>query len=90
MTINPGVDVANPRSVLMIRRAGVLVATIFFMSLVPFAQENRQEISLQGAGFFTGSTSGNGTSYNTTQTGGFIGAYRYHLNHRVSVEGAYG
>jgi opacity protein-like surface antigen len=54
------------------------------------AQENRSEISVQGTGFFTQSTSGNGSAYSATQTGGVLGTYRYHLNHWVSAEGAYG
>jgi outer membrane autotransporter protein len=54
------------------------------------AQENRSEISLQGTGFFTQGTSGNGSVYSATETGGFLGTYRYHLNHWVSAEGAYG
>jgi outer membrane autotransporter protein len=62
----------------------VLLATL------AVAQENRSEISLQGTGFFTQSTSGNGSAYSTTQTGGILGTYRYHLNHWISAEGAYG
>ena len=54
------------------------------------AQENRSEISLQGGGMFPMSTSGNGTSYSATESGGVLGTYRYHLNHWISVEGAYG
>lgn len=54
------------------------------------AQENRSEISLQGGGLFTRSTTGNGTSYSTTESGGVLGTYRYHLNRWISVEGAYG
>jgi outer membrane autotransporter protein len=54
------------------------------------AQENRSEISVQGTGFFTQSSSGNGSAYSTTETGGLLGTYRYHLNHWISAEGAYG
>lgn len=54
------------------------------------AQENRSEISVQGTGFFTNSTSGSGSSYSATESGGILGTYRYHLNHWVSLEGAYG
>lgn len=75
----------------MIRKAGVLVGTVLLLSFLPLsAQESRQEVSLQGMGFFTSSASGNGTSYNTTQTGGFLGTYRYHINHWISAEAAYG
>lgn len=72
------------------RKAGVLVGSIFFfVSLAALAQENRQEISVQGTGFFSSGTSGNGTSYSATRTGGFLATYRYHLNHWISAE-AYG
>lgn len=54
------------------------------------AQESRSEISVQGTGFFTQSASGNGSAYSTTETAGVLGTYRYHLNHWVSAEGAYG
>ena len=54
------------------------------------AQESRSEISLQGTGFFTKSIAGSASAYSATETGGVLGTYRFHLNHRVSVEGAYG
>ena len=60
------------------------------LSLAASAQENRSEISLQGTGLFTRSTTGNGVVYSATDSGGFLGTYRYHLNHWISVEGAYG
>jgi hypothetical protein len=61
----------------MIRRAGVLAGSILFlMAMAVSAQETRQEVSIQGAGFFTRGTSGNGTTYNATQTGSFLGTYR--------------
>ncbi len=63
---------------------------IFLLTLAATAQENRSEISVQGTGFFTRDASGNGTSYSTTESAGFLGTYRYHLNHWLSAEGAYG
>ncbi|MBZ5684320.1 MAG: outer membrane beta-barrel protein [Acidobacteriia bacterium] len=73
------------------KRIVVLVVGIALgLSVAASAQENRSEISLQGGGLFTKSTTGNGTSYNTTESGGVLGTYRYHLNHWISVEGAYG
>ena len=60
------------------------------LSMAASAQENRSEISLQGGGLFTKGTTGNGTSYSTTESGGVLGTYRYHLSRWISVEGAYG
>jgi outer membrane beta-barrel protein len=68
----------------------ILCATLFLLTLAATAQENRSEISLQGTGFFTKSSSGDSTVYSATETGGFLSTYRYHLNHRLSVEAAYG
>jgi opacity protein-like surface antigen len=73
------------------RRAVVIAMGIALgLSVAASAQENRSEISLQGGGLFTKSTTGNGTSYSTTESGGVLGTYRYHLNGWISVEGAYG
>jgi opacity protein-like surface antigen len=73
-------------------RRGVVIAVeiVLSLSVAASAQENRSEISLQGGGLFTRGTTGNGTSYNTTESGGILGTYRYHLNRWISVEGAYG
>lgn len=73
------------------KRVVVIAAGIALgLSLAASAQENRSEISLQGGGLFTRGTTGNGTSYNTTESGGVLGTYRYHLSRWISVEGAYG
>ena len=68
----------------------VSLGMVLCISLAASAQENRSEISLQGTGLFTSSTTGNGTDYSATSSGGFLGTYRYHLNHWISLEGAYG
>jgi opacity protein-like surface antigen len=73
------------------KRVVVIAAGIALgLSLAASAQENRSEISLQGGGLFTKGTTGNGTSYSTTESGAVLGTYRYHLNRWLSVEGAYG
>jgi len=74
----------------MRRNTVFLGSIVFLMALAATAQENRSEISVQGTGFFTSGSSGNGTAYKTTETGGFLGTYRYHLNRWVSAEAAYG
>ena len=67
-----------------------LGSIVFLLTLTAVAQENRSEISVQGTGLFTQSSSGNGTTHSATETGGLLATYRYHLNHWLSVEGAYG
>ena len=71
-------------------RTIIVSFVVVLLATLAVAQENRSEISVQGTGFFTQSASGNGTAYSTTQTGGFLSTYRYHLNHWISAEGAYG
>ena len=73
------------------RNAVVIVLFVTaFLTVAALAQESRSEISLQGTGFFTRGTTGNGTDYRSTESGGFLGTYRYHLNRWVSAEAAYG
>lgn len=55
------------------------------------AQEGRwQEISVQGTGFFTKDSSGNGINQHATDAGGFFLSYRYHFNRWLAADGSYG
>jgi opacity protein-like surface antigen len=55
------------------------------------AQEGRwQEISVQGTGFFTKDSSGNGINQHATDTGGFLLSYRYHFNRWLAADASYG
>ena len=73
------------------RRTIIALGSVWvLLALAATAQENRSEISVQGTGFFTRDSSGNGTAYSTSETGGLLATYRYHLNRWVSAEGAYG
>ena len=74
----------------MNRALVTVVGIVLDLSLAASAQENRSEISFEGSGRFSKSATGNGTAYSTTNSGGILGTYRYHLNHWISLEGAYG
>jgi opacity protein-like surface antigen len=74
----------------MRRTAITLAGFIIVLSLSATAQENRSEISVQGTGFFTRDTNGQGISRTTTETGGFLVGYRYHFNRWLSGEANYG
>jgi opacity protein-like surface antigen len=74
----------------MRRTAIMFAAFIILLSLGATAQENRSEISVQGTGFFTQDSNGQGISRTTTETGGFLVGYRYHFNHWLSGEANYG
>lgn len=54
------------------------------------AEEPRSEVSLEGTGFFTKDSNGNGISQDTTKTGGFLVGYRFHINRWHAVEANYG
>jgi opacity protein-like surface antigen len=68
----------------------VTVASILLLTVAALAQESRNEISVQGTGFFTKGSDGNGISRTTTKTGGLEVGYRYNLNRWLSAEANYG
>src|SRR5258707_12597383 len=78
------------RNHIMRRTAIMLAGFVVLLTLGATAQESRSEISLQGTGFFTRDTSGQGVSRTTSDTGGFMVGYRYHINRWLSAEGNYG
>jgi hypothetical protein len=74
----------------MHRTAIMILAAVFLLSVSATAQEVRSEISVQGTGFFTKNSNGQGTLQQGTQTGGVLTGYRYRINHWLSAEAAYG
>jgi len=68
----------------------MILAAVFLLSVSATAQEVRSEISVQGTGFFTKNSNGQGTLQQGTQTGGVLTGYRYRINHWLSAEAAYG
>jgi outer membrane immunogenic protein len=74
-----------------IKHAAVtIIGLAVLLSVTAFAQEDRSEISVQGTGFFTTDTSGNGVHDNVTNTGGFLVGYRYNINRWLAAEANYG
>ena len=73
------------------KKVGIAVLGLFaLLSMTAVAQENRSEISLQGTGFFTKDTQGNGILDRATNTGGFLVGYRYNINRWLAAEANYG
>src|SRR5215471_18405286 len=73
------------------RRTMLILAGIgLLVPLAAMAQEVRHEVSLQGTGFFTKDTTGQGTTQRGTETGGFLLGYRYHFNRWLAAETVYG
>jgi opacity protein-like surface antigen len=72
--------------------AGLLGAVLLIASSAR-AQEDgfmRHEIAVQGTGFFTKDSQQNGTLEHSTNTGGFLLNYRFHINGWLAAEGSYG
>jgi opacity protein-like surface antigen len=74
----------------MNRSLFVFVASILLFTNAAMAQEVRNEVSVQGTGFFTKDSSGQGVSRTTSNTGGLLVGYRYRINRWFSAEGNYG
>ena len=72
-------------------RKGVLsLVTIAILTAAAVAQESRSEISVQGTGFYTKDSTGQGIRQHATDTGGFLVGYRYNLNRWLAAEANYG
>jgi len=73
-----------------LRKTASIVVFLAALVAPSIAQEIRSEIAIQGSGFFTKDSNGNGVTQKGTFTGGILGSYRYRLNRWVSAEAAYG
>lgn len=76
----------------MIRKIAVaLIVAVGLSALPAMAQDqNRQEVSVQGTGFFTKNSTGDGILQHSTNAGGFLVGYRYHFNDWLAAEASYG
>jgi len=76
----------------MVRKIVVAaVLTVLAGASAAMAQEGRwQEIGVQGTGFFTKDSSGNGINQHATDTGGFLLSYRYHFNRWLAADASSG
>ena len=71
--------------------AVVIVGVLALTSLSAMAQDIiRSEVSIEGTGFFTNDSSGNGVLDRATNTGGLLVGYRYNFNRWFAVEANYG
>ena len=73
-----------------LKAAVALGAILLVFSVGALGQEEQNEVSIQGTGFFTKNTDGNGLHTKTTQAGGLLLGYRRHLFGRFSAEMDYG
>jgi opacity protein-like surface antigen len=75
------------------------LALVGMLSLSPSAAKGqdsesgwlgRNEVSVQGTGFFTRNSQGNGLSQHSTDAGGFLLGYRFHFNSWLAADASYG
>ncbi len=69
-----------------------LLGAVLLLASSARAQEGvlHHEVSVQGTGFFTKDSLQNGTLQHSTNTGGFLVNYRFHLNGWLAAEASYG
>jgi outer membrane immunogenic protein len=71
------------------KRIVIVIGVLLFVSTA-FGQETRNEISVQGTGFFTRDTNHTGIAPTSTNSGGVLAGYRFRLNRWLSAESNYG
>ena len=69
-----------------------ILGTVLLLASSARAQEgfSRHEVAVQGTGFFTKDSQQNGTLQHSTNTGGFLVNYRFHINGWLAAEASYG
>ena len=69
-----------------------LLGAVLLLASTARAQEGflRHEVGVQGTGFFTKDSQQNGTLQHSTDTGGFLVNYRFHINGWLGAEASYG
>src|ERR1700680_4147277 len=70
-----------------------LLGAVLLLASSAGAQEQgfmRHEVAVQGTGFFTKDSQQNGTLQHSTNTGGFLVNYRFHINGWLAAEASYG
>jgi hypothetical protein len=70
--------------------AATVLGVLMCASAVMAQEGYWQEVSVQGAGFFTEDSSGDEINQHATDTGGFILSYRYHFNSWLAGDASYG
>jgi len=67
-----------------------LFASLLFASSSTAQELPRNEVSVQGTGFLTKDSEGNGIRQHTTDSGGLLASYRFHFNSWLAADGSYG
>jgi len=71
------------------KRIVVMLSVMLALGSFVWAQEAKNEVTIQGDGFFTKDSTNKGVENNPTYSGGFLAGYRYNRNHRFALEADY-
>ncbi len=66
-----------------------LAIILIFLAISSWAQEVRNEVTVQGSGFFQKQTTNGGITNGPTNSGGVMAGYRFNLKNWLAVEGDY-
>ena len=66
-----------------------LAIILVLFGISSWAQEVRNEVTVQGSGFFNKQTTGSGITNKPTNSGGVMAGYRFNLKDWLAVEGDY-
>ena len=70
----------------MLRRSGIVMAVLFLLTCMGWAQDNTYEISLGGSAVVSKQSTGNGTTLTPTNSGAVLITGRYRFSDHNSVE----
>lgn len=71
------------------KKLNVLAIFLIFFGIASWAQEVRNEVTVQGSGLFNKETSDNGITNNPSNSGGLMAGYRFNIKKWLAVEGDY-
>ena len=66
-----------------------LAIILVLFGISSFAQEVRNEVTIQGSGFFNKQTTESGITNEPTNSGGMMAGYRFNLKNWLAIEGDY-
>jgi opacity protein-like surface antigen len=73
----------------IVKKLTVLAIILFLFEIACWAQEFRNEVTVESSGFFQKQTSNGGITNEATNSGGVMAGYRFNLKHWLAVEGDY-
>lgn len=78
------------RSKILLSAFAGMLALLAPAAVAQDQEAGRHEIVVQGTGFFTKDSQGNGISQHSTDTGGVLASYRFYFNRWLAADASYG